>query len=561
MAHSLRTPLASTPRQPQLERTGRRGTQWLRQVWLGAWRALKDFYSAPFRVDPTLANTTPEALEQQRRSRLFTLLAVTLFVLQCFSLMGQAATGAPIIVMASQTGVLVLSVVCLLINWWGYTAVASLIYLLFSGAGVLVGLTQLGGALDLRGLMMLTLFTIFVVLSGLLLPRWAIWLIAALAIAGGVVELLIVPLPTNMGPTAISLGAEAIRPVVVGIYVMVIATLALLTWAFSRTSFAGLESVTQALTRERELTALKDLFIMDANHELRTPIMALYNNLELLDLLRTHDATPERQQQALARALKAGDAVIHLLNTILDPTVLEGKAPPLRIETIALAPLVRTVLETFDPREVGELSLSASPAAPRTVNLSIPETYTVLADSARVRQVLINLIVNALKYSQAGTPIEIAAHTVPEKAPVASTIARRGSFGPAKRDGGATSAAIEPAHDLVEVRIRDFGLGIPTGEQVKLFNRFVRLERDITGSVRGTGIGLYVCRTLIEAMGGTIWVESSGVEGEGSTFCFTLPCVPHVEPTDALDNTSGDAPVAEQVRSGHASIGFENADK
>src|SRR5258706_12484548 len=74
--------------------------------------------------------------------------------------------------------------------------------------------------------------------------------------------------------------------------------------------------------------------------------------------------------------------------------------------------------------------------------------------------------------------------------------------------------------------VRDHGLGVPQREVDKLFDRFVGLEREIAGPVLGSGLGLYMCRMLVEAMGGRIWVESSGVPGEGSTFSFLLPASP-----------------------------------
>ncbi len=76
---------------------------------------------------------------------------------------------------------------------------------------------------------------------------------------------------------------------------------------------------------------------------------------------------------------------------------------------------------------------------------------------------------------------------------------------------------------MIEIRVRDFGLGIPPEHIALLFERFVRLPRDLASRVVGNGLGLYLCRQLAQAMGGRIWAESAGVEGEGSTFHLLLP--------------------------------------
>jgi signal transduction histidine kinase len=76
---------------------------------------------------------------------------------------------------------------------------------------------------------------------------------------------------------------------------------------------------------------------------------------------------------------------------------------------------------------------------------------------------------------------------------------------------------------MARVSISDQGPGIPPDRQVEIFDKFVRLERDLNSQVRGSGLGLYISRQLVEAMQGTITIESSGIKGEGSTFSFTLP--------------------------------------
>jgi signal transduction histidine kinase len=77
----------------------------------------------------------------------------------------------------------------------------------------------------------------------------------------------------------------------------------------------------------------------------------------------------------------------------------------------------------------------------------------------------------------------------------------------------------------VNISVEDLGPGIPPEDIPLLFGQFVRLKRDLAGAVRGTGLGLYVCKNLVEAMEGHIWVESPGIPGQGSSFGFTLPCV------------------------------------
>ena len=260
-----------------------------------------------------------------------------------------------------------------------------------------------------------------------------------------------------------------------------------------------------AEAQQRELAALKDQFIVDANHELRTPIMALYNNLELLSMVEQRGRDdPALRQDLVRQALTSGDGLLRLLSNVLDVSALDAQAPRLEPRRLDLAPLVHRVLETFDPRDIGEAELAPGAFHSRAVTMNIPADLTVWADEGRLRQVLVNLISNALKYSDVGTPIAISATTWSDEP-------KRGQ------------QVLIGAPRLVRVSLRDQGLGVPTNLAPQLFQRFVRLPRDIAGSVRGNGVGLYLCRTLVEAMGGRIWVESAGVPGEGSTFSFTLP--------------------------------------
>ncbi|HEY7832809.1 MAG TPA: ATP-binding protein, partial [Ktedonobacterales bacterium] len=110
------------------------------------------------------------------------------------------------------------------------------------------------------------------------------------------------------------------------------------------------------------------------------------------------------------------------------------------------------------------------------------------------------------KYSPSGSAIEVTARAGPPR-----VVAR-----------GWRRAAIRPPR-MMEISVRDHGLGIPPEQATLVFQRFVRLERDIASTVVGTGLGLALCKAYVEAMGGQIWVTSSGVAGEGTTITFSLP--------------------------------------
>lgn len=362
--------------------------------------------------------------------------------------------------------------------------------------------------LDMQGLLMYAILALVLLIAGLVLPLWAMWL-AALALATATVAGVWL---TPLAPPLASLpgGPRTVRLTALALLVANQALTAIFAWMYARNSAAGLRGALRAVARERELIQLKDQFLIYANHELRTPVMTWYVNTQILQRL-DETLSPEQREHYVGRALNAGQSVLRLLNTVLDAGMLESGTPPLALQRVNLAPLIRDALETVLPglaRETGP-GYIAPPSRP--LEMETQEQLMVLADPDRVRQVLVNLMTNALKYSAPGTPITITAAPLPPPAPKG----RR----PRKE-----AAPALPAYAVVAVR--DHGLGVPPSEAPKLFQRFVRLERDVAGSVRGTGVGLYLSRVLVEAMGGRVWVESSGTPGEGSTFSFTLPLAP-----------------------------------
>jgi signal transduction histidine kinase len=259
-----------------------------------------------------------------------------------------------------------------------------------------------------------------------------------------------------------------------------------------------LRDLSLAYAHSRQLDELKERFITNVHHELRTPVMTVLGYLDFLQ--RTWQALPPEQLKAgFQKAHEVGAQLMKLIESILDvrridETVLEHPEP------VVLREVCSQALQLVDPREAR--------LEGRDIAVAIPEGLAVWGETTRLQQVLTNLISNAGKYSASGTPIEVTAAVVAEP----SGEKLKGKQGHAARGA-----------NLVEITVRDYGLGIPPDQASLLFNRFVRLPRDLASTTVGNGLGLYLCRSLVTAMRGRIWVESTGVSGEGSAFHIQLP--------------------------------------
>jgi signal transduction histidine kinase len=286
-----------------------------------------------------------------------------------------------------------------------------------------------------------------------------------------------------------------------------------------------LGDVRVAYERVQQLDQLKDQFITHINHELRNPVMALLGHVELL-LLTDESLSHEERRNYLERAKRTGDQLASLVNSILAARGLEQQSSQMTVEVVRLQEALDAALDLVDPREGQHIE--------RKLDVSFPDGLAVWGSVVRVRQIFTNLLSNAVKYSVPGTPIEISARIWDEKGQ--DQLARSRSS-----DGsGAPASTGQVKSGMVDITVRDHGLGIPPDQIPLLFNRFVRLPRDLASSIPGNGLGLYLCMAYAEAMGGTIWAESTGVEGEGSTFHLCLPAPPM-----AVDSSSTSSPSAE----------------
>lgn len=274
--------------------------------------------------------------------------------------------------------------------------------------------------------------------------------------------------------------------------------MAVITLAVAALYRRTLVELGRAYIQAQELEQLKDQFITNVNHELRTPVMTLQGYVEYMRLA-LGQMTPESMQESLNRASRTGYSLLTLLNSILDVRRIDGEDHRITPVPLLVYPLIQQAIDLIDPRD-GVLDK-------RELTIDVPLGLELLGEPIRVQQILTNLISNALKYSDAGTPIQITAQRVLAMPPQKSS----------------RHFAQRP-QPMCEILVRDAGFGIPPDQMPLLFNRFARLPRDLASRVIGNGLGLYLCRVLSEAMGGWIWAESSGVPGEGTTFhvCFPL---------------------------------------
>ncbi len=244
---------------------------------------------------------------------------------------------------------------------------------------------------------------------------------------------------------------------------------------------------TRALEQQQQLNRAKDQFILNVNHELRTPLTAIAGFIELL-LEYNERLDVEARIRFLKQAMNGCDDLQMLIGNVLDALQIDCGKEHLSLQACSVQQAVREVLEDTDPRWLHS----------HRVRLDVAEELVMLANEQYFRQVLRNLLSNAFKYTPAGTEVLVSA----------------------KPYGNAFQPS-ESASQLC-IQVKDAGPGIPPDELPDLFHQFVRLKRDISGQVRGSGLGLYISKQMVEAMGGRIWAESAGISGQGSCFCFTL---------------------------------------
>lgn len=249
--------------------------------------------------------------------------------------------------------------------------------------------------------------------------------------------------------------------------------------------FLGTVSIFRDITHEVEVDRLKSEFVATVSHELRTPMTSIRGYVDVL-LMGAAGAVNENQAHFLNIIKNNTERLNILVNDLLDISRIESGRVTLSQQALDLREIAEDVIGDV-------LRRSQEENRPMALSLEAPKKLPhVYGDAERVRQILGNLVDNAYHYTPENGTIIVRIHTP---------------------NGG----------NEVQVDVKDNGVGIPLEDQARVFERFYRGEHPLVLATPGTGLGLSIVKQIVEMHKGRIWMRSSGVPGDGSTFSFTLP--------------------------------------
>ncbi len=238
------------------------------------------------------------------------------------------------------------------------------------------------------------------------------------------------------------------------------------------------KEILKALDRERELSELKSRFVSMASHEFRTPLTTIASSANLIKKYPEADQQPNREKHA-DRIVNSVRNLTTILNDFLSLEKLESGAVKLHVTEIQLDDLVQEIIQ--------EISMVLKKG--QHIECDCIEAGMIRTDANLLKNLLINLLSNASKYSSEGAQIDVRC---------------------------------EPTDKGLQIEVQDYGIGIPKREQKNLFDRFFRAANAV--NIQGTGLGLNIVKKYLDLLGGSISYESE--EGKGSTFSIKIPTIP-----------------------------------
>lgn len=222
---------------------------------------------------------------------------------------------------------------------------------------------------------------------------------------------------------------------------------------------------------------LKSAFLANMSHEIRTPLNAIVG---FSSLMTDPEISDENKKNFEEQILSNSDYLLSLIDDIIDVSKIESNQLTLKIQDVDVVPVISQIIQSF------QLSVLSGKNVKVQSTLDMPKLILKI-DNVRFEQILRNLLSNAMKFTEEGI-IEVGC---------------------------------QKGKEFYTFSVRDTGIGIHTEHQRVIFDRFMKVDNDKQHLYRGTGIGLFLSRQLVEMFGGKIWVESE--IGEGSTFYFTIP--------------------------------------
>jgi len=262
-----------------------------------------------------------------------------------------------------------------------------------------------------------------------------------------------------------------------------------------------------------DLSRFKSQLLSLASHQIKSPLAAIKGFASLI-ADGSYGEVGHRVKEKIVKIQRSADDLIGLINTLLDVRKVEEGKMEYKFEKVNLTEMVAKTVDLLQPLAAAkqlkltfESAAGAAPTAPIFVS----------ADPEKFKQVIQNLVDNAIKYTPSGfVKVELTGTAAaPAGAPASASVAAAASV------GAATAAVASAPTGTATFSVSDSGLGVSAELIPHLFEEFVRDER-VKKEIRGTGLGLYIARKIVEAHGGKLWAESPG-EGKGSTFKVSLP--------------------------------------
>lgn len=238
----------------------------------------------------------------------------------------------------------------------------------------------------------------------------------------------------------------------------------------------------ETVQRLRELDHLKSDFLANMSHELRTPLNSIMGFTDVI-LLGLDGPLTDQMENDLKLVEKNGKHLLSLINNVLDMSKIEAGRMTLSLEKFDLRSLMDETMDIVSP-------LAREKSLELRLAIQDDEDVEMLADRVRMRQVMINILGNAVKFTETGEIL---------------------------------IAVTQPQSEMVRIAVSDTGLGIPPNKLDMVFESFSQIDTSSTRKVGGTGLGLPISRSLVEMHGGRLWAESTGIAGEGSTFIIEMP--------------------------------------